>query len=195
MPRPRTVDDRALLSAAGRAMGRHGPADLTLAAVAAEAGVSAATLVQRFGSKHGLIRAVGEDAATTAHEAFARHTAHPLTALLDAYAATVASVAHAEMGNHIAHLGQDASHPDLRAAAADQARVLRTETAALLREALDAGHLRPDTDVERLARAIYLTFNGALIAWALDGGADTAADAVRTDLAFVLSVHTTGETS
>src|ERR1700754_5183738 len=100
VPRPRTVDDHALLAAAARSMGRHGPTELTLAAVAAEAGVSAATLVQRFGSKHGLIREVSEHAAATAHEVFdaARSaTDDPLAALVEAHAATVASVAHDEM--------------------------------------------------------------------------------------------------
>ena len=54
-PRPRTVSDEDLINATMRVMSRLGPVKLTLAEVAKEAGVTAATLVQRFGSKRGLM--------------------------------------------------------------------------------------------------------------------------------------------
>ena len=50
-PRPRKVTDDEVFLAAERAMSRLGPAELTLADIAGEAGVSAGLLVQRFGSK------------------------------------------------------------------------------------------------------------------------------------------------
>jgi len=56
-PRPRLASDEDILMAAFRAIARLGPARLTLADVAREAGVSAAALVQRFGSKRALLRA------------------------------------------------------------------------------------------------------------------------------------------
>ena len=40
-----------MFAAMGRVMRRVGPAELTLGAIAAEAGVTAGALVQRFGSK------------------------------------------------------------------------------------------------------------------------------------------------
>jgi len=55
-PRPRTTSDEDLLKAVHAVVTRLGP-NLTLADVAKEAGVSAATLVQRFGSKRGLLLA------------------------------------------------------------------------------------------------------------------------------------------
>ncbi|MET8542281.1 helix-turn-helix domain-containing protein, partial [Kitasatospora sp. NPDC004799] len=57
MPRPRTTSDAEILAATARAIGIHGPGRLTLAHVGAEAGVSPATLSQRFGSKRGLLLA------------------------------------------------------------------------------------------------------------------------------------------
>jgi AcrR family transcriptional regulator len=54
-PRPRTVDDAAIAMAIGRVITKLGPAKLTLAAIAREAGLSPATLVQRFGSKRNLL--------------------------------------------------------------------------------------------------------------------------------------------
>src|SRR5688500_15706603 len=62
-PRPRQNTDLQILQATFRAIARLGPAKMTLAAVAAEAGVSAASLVQRFGSKRALLLAAAADAA------------------------------------------------------------------------------------------------------------------------------------
>jgi AcrR family transcriptional regulator len=69
--RPRTVSDEELLEATARAVSRVGPARLTLADVAKEAGVVPATLVQRFGTKRGMLLALMKgllDDAVTAGE-------------------------------------------------------------------------------------------------------------------------------
>ncbi len=57
MPRPRTVPDRDLLDSALLVIRSAGPEALTFAAAAAECGLAASTLVQRFGSKAGLLQA------------------------------------------------------------------------------------------------------------------------------------------
>ena len=49
------MEDAAILRAAAEVIGRTGPARFTLAAVASEVGLVPATLVQRFGSKRGLL--------------------------------------------------------------------------------------------------------------------------------------------
>jgi AcrR family transcriptional regulator len=49
-PRPRKVSDENVLAAMQRVMSRVGPADLTLDALAREAGDPAGALVHRFGS-------------------------------------------------------------------------------------------------------------------------------------------------
>ena len=54
-PRPRTVSDEHIFVATGLAITRLGPTRLTLADVASEVGLSAAALVQRFGSKRQLL--------------------------------------------------------------------------------------------------------------------------------------------
>lgn len=62
MPRPRRISDEAVLAGALKVMFGAGPADFTLAAVAAEVGIAAPTLVQRFGDKQGLIlRALAQE--------------------------------------------------------------------------------------------------------------------------------------
>ena len=57
MARPRRISNEAVLAGALRVMFRGGPAEFTLAAVAAEAGIAPPTLMQRFGDKRGLILA------------------------------------------------------------------------------------------------------------------------------------------
>jgi len=62
MARPRRISNEAVLAGALRVMFRSGPAEFTLAAVAAEVGIAPPTLVQRFGDKRGLIlRALAQD--------------------------------------------------------------------------------------------------------------------------------------
>src|SRR5438045_4205506 len=77
-PRPRGASDADILAAAFRAVSRLGPARLTLADVAQEAGLSPATLVQRFGSKRGLLLALAGSAAEGVDACFAAlRSEHP----------------------------------------------------------------------------------------------------------------------
>lgn len=57
MPRRRTIPDADLLDAALVVVRRAGPEALTFAAAAHRSGLAASTIVQRFGSKAGLLRA------------------------------------------------------------------------------------------------------------------------------------------
>src|SRR5215216_3346341 len=64
-PRRRKAEDADVFAALVRVMLRCGPAELTLRAIAAEAGVTASALVQRFGSKRELLHAHARHAAAT----------------------------------------------------------------------------------------------------------------------------------
>jgi AcrR family transcriptional regulator len=57
MPRKRTVPDQDLLDAALVVVRSAGPEALTFGALSRETGLAASTLVQRFGTKAGLLRA------------------------------------------------------------------------------------------------------------------------------------------
>src|SRR4051794_18616590 len=63
MARPRTVSDEALLDATTRTIGEVGLRGSTLARVGASCGVSAAAVVQRFGSKRALLLALARRGA------------------------------------------------------------------------------------------------------------------------------------
>src|SRR5260370_25166553 len=86
---PRTMPDAAVLEASARVMSRYGPKDFTLAHIAREAGLAPATLIQRFGSKRGLLLALARTAAEGAGACFyavrARHPA-PFRALTASFA-------------------------------------------------------------------------------------------------------------
>ncbi len=172
MPRPRTMDDDDVLEAAGRAIGRMGAARLTLAHVAEESGLSPSTLVQRFGSKRGMLVAFAKRAASAAPGVFERaREAHasPLAALLGALAAMAEGIDSPEtLGNHLSLLQLDLSDPEMGGHAAEHARATREGIAALLARAAEAGELvvgDPEADAW-LVKAVY---DGALIGWAVEG--------------------------
>jgi AcrR family transcriptional regulator len=188
-PRPRKVSDEDVFAAAYRAMQRLGPGDLTLAEIAAEAGVTAGALAQRFGSKRALLLALADGAAASAGEMVRRiRAAHrsPLAALR-AYAECLAQLAPspAALARNLAYLQIDLADPDFRERLAVQGRVTREAFVGLLREAVDAGELRRGTDPRRLARAVEVALNGGLFTWAfyLEG---TAAGFMRGSLDAVL---------
>src|SRR5438477_12534431 len=88
-PRPRQTSDQQILAATMRVMQRLSPTQLTLAEVASEAGVVPATLIQRFGTKRGLLLAVCGAAPAAVPQQFAsgraKHSS-PLKAFIELYA-------------------------------------------------------------------------------------------------------------
>jgi AcrR family transcriptional regulator len=171
MPRTRTIDDAAILAAAAEAIGEHGPAALTLKAVADKVGLAPATLLQRFGSKRGLLLALAATGPEWANrqfrEASARHTS-PRKALIAALKAMTTSVASPEaMANNLAFLQMDLRDPDFHRLALAHAEAFRSGIRAILNEAKGAREISRDTDTRRLAEAVEAVYNGALITWAV----------------------------
>ncbi|MEV0387389.1 TetR/AcrR family transcriptional regulator [Nonomuraea sp. NPDC050643] len=173
MGRPRTTSDEAILEATARAIGRHGPQGLTLAAVAQEAGLAPATLVQRFGSKRGLLLAFAAHATRTAAEPFRRARQEhgtPLAALRAALVHLAEGVSTPEeLAGSLGFLQLDLTDPEFRANAAEHAHRTRDEIAGLLADAVAAGELAGDTEPGPLAGAVQVAYNGTLILWALTG--------------------------
>jgi AcrR family transcriptional regulator len=190
-PRPRETTDAAILEATARAISQFGPARLTLAHVAAEVGVAPATLLQRFGSKRGLLLALAQHgAATTGQEYAAIRAAHasPLAALF-AIADCMAGMASTpeSLANHVAFLHIDLTDSDFHELALSQAHAARTELQLLLDAAVKVGELVP-CDTLRLARAVQITLGGSLLAWAIERQG-TARDCLRDDLEMLLTPY------
>ena len=189
--RPRTVSDLELLQATARAVSRVGPARLTLADVAREAGVVPATLVQRFGTKRGmLLELVRLGSASQGDQMAAIRAAHasPLAALY-AVAECWAGMAGSpeELANHLSFLVMDLTDPEFHHHALVQARASHASMRGLLDDAVKAGELNA-CDTERLARLVQETIQGSLVAWAIfrEGA---ARDWVQRDLEFLLGPY------
>jgi len=190
--RPRKATDDEVFAAAYRAMTRLGPGELTLAEIAAEAGLTAGALVQRFGSKRELLLQLAAGAAD-GNASFirglrAKHRT-PLS-VLRAYAECLADLAAspAALARNLAYLQIDLTDDDFRQHLLAQARATRTAMVELLEDAISTGELARDTDPRELARAIETALSGSLITWAIyrDGA---AAKWLRDDVDAVLAPH------
>ena len=192
-PRPRATSDADILGATARIVSRVGP-HLTLADVAKEAGVSPATLVQRCGSKRGLLLACAATAPASLPGEFARiRAAHrsPLAAVRGVADCMAAMIETPEaFANSLAFLQMDLVDADFQRHAAAHSRRMAGELTRLLDEAVSAGELRK-TNTRLLARAIQAVISGALLQWAIDRDG-TVIERLREDLDTVLRPRITG---
>jgi AcrR family transcriptional regulator len=194
-PRPRKASDDEVFAAAARVMSRVGPAELTLAAIAAEAGLTAGALVQRFGSKLALLRTMSKGLAGHTDDIAAAIRAaapSPLAAVV-AYARCVAGLAPtpAALARNLAYLTLDLTDRHLYPSLLRQAQATRAAYRAYLEEAVAAGELAAGTDVAVLTRAIETAVNGSLMTWAVyrEG---PAAEWIERDVRAVLAPHLPG---
>jgi len=190
-PRPKATSDADLLAAAYRVVMRVGP-NLTLADVGKEAKVSAATLVQRFGSKRGLLLALFSTSPAGVADEFARIRQNSKSALAAIYATGDCMAAMARtpemMANSLAFLQMDLTDPDFHRHAQAHSRGTQLSIKALLDEAVAQGDLAC-RDTTRLARAVQTMMSGSLLQWAIDrdGGVN---ERVRGDLETLLKPWT-----
>ena len=183
-PRPRKVSDEEVFAATHRAMTRRGPGELTLQHVAAEAGITAGALVQRFGGKRQLLLAfaASASAATEGYIAGLPSGRGPL-ASLRAYARGMAGLARspAALARNLAYLQIDLADAEFRAHLSAQARATRTGLQRLVTEAIQQGELSDAADPAALAKLVETVLSGSLMTWAFyqEG---TAADWLEQDL-------------
>ncbi|MEU4232854.1 helix-turn-helix domain-containing protein [Nonomuraea sp. NPDC026600] len=188
--RPRTVSDEQVLAGAARVIARVGPARLTLAEVGREVGLSAATVVQRFGSKRGVLLAVarhGADALPLQVVA-AQDASAPTVALIDVLAGIAGSIRSSEeFANHLAFLLLDLADPQFQRISGDYTAAVERAIADVLAAGQAAGELISG-DLGRLPRAIHAAYNGALLTWGLAGDGSPA-EQVRDQLTLLLGPY------
>ncbi|MGH2954901.1 MAG: TetR/AcrR family transcriptional regulator [Solirubrobacterales bacterium] len=192
MPRPRTISDGAILDAVLALALRIGPARVTFAAAAAEVGLSAATLVQRFGTKRELLLAADKRGVDLWVGALDRSTAaSPLARVIEGLVLAVDPAATPEqMANGVAMLQLDLADPDFHAETLRGARAVRARIERDLSAALAAGELRSGTGVAALAKLVETTYHGAMIGWAIHREG-TLVDWMRGQVEGVLAPHRT----
>jgi AcrR family transcriptional regulator len=168
MPRKKIISDEDVLKAATRAMYAGGPADFTLAGVAKAAGIAPATLIQRFGDKHGLIvAAVAHDNKLFAEALAKLPRGRGAEAVLDVFRVLMAGndeenddAADESFGEGLLWLHQDMRDPDLNK--------LCRERFALLRAAIVARLPPLALPPQQAAQLIEATWNGTLIQWGIE---------------------------
>jgi AcrR family transcriptional regulator len=188
--RPRTVSDEQVLAGAVRVISRVGPARLTLAEVGQQVGLSAATLVQRFGSRRGLLLAVARHGVDVLPRqlAAAKHASAPVQALIEVFADIAGTVRTAEeFANHLAFLLLDLADPQFQRISRDYAIAVEQAIADVLAASRAAGELTSG-DFGQLPQAVHAAYNGALVTWGLAGDGSPA-EHVRTHLTLLLGPH------
>jgi AcrR family transcriptional regulator len=187
-PRPRATSDEHILMATYRVVSRLGP-NLTLADVAKEAGVSPATLVQRFGSKRGLLLAFASAGSGTLGDEFdqiRRKHRSPVAAIYaTAECMAAMAVTPETLSNSLAFLQIDLTDPDFHKHALAHSRATHAEIKKLLDDAVTAGELMA-CDTARLAGAVQALMGGSLLQWAIDRDGK-AAERLRQDVEVLLA--------
>lgn len=170
-PRPQKATDDEIFAAAYRAMQRLGPNELTLAQIAAEAGLTAGALVQRFGSKRQLQIALAREVAASADDmvrALRTKHASALDTIMD-YADCMAQMAATPeaLVRNLRYLTADIADPELRKPLIRQSHGTIAALRELLDEAVQRRELRRATDTRSLARTLSTLIGGALFSWAV----------------------------
>lgn len=187
--RPRGVDDAVILRVTAEVIGQVGPAGLTLAAVARAVGVVPGTLVQRFGSKRGLLLALAEQSAKDA-EAPYEGSRGGLAGVVELAVGSMDVMTTPETyANHLAFLCRDLTDPELHEHALAIHHAQGRAYEALLTEALAAGELRAGTDTGALAATVQTVVAGAGLTWALDRQG-TLADRLTRQITTALAPYT-----
>lgn len=161
-PRHRSISDSTLLAVAATVLEERGLEQLRLSDVAAASQLAAPTLVQRFGSREGLLDALATSFVREVRSVFVAAGPPPLTALAGA-------LHHLAATQHIRFF---LARP---AQAAAYATELRKHIAFSLVAAIETGQLAP-CDIAAQARRLQLGYFGAAAAALLEGSALTAED-------------------
>jgi AcrR family transcriptional regulator len=193
MARPRVIDDERLLAAAQEVQFEVGPAALTLQRVAERAGVSAATLIKRFGSKQQLFLALNRrwvDSIRPGLEAAEVGCVSPLAKLRAAALWGSEDLdSPANTANQLAALALDLQDDAMRELLAEGWLIIEEHLAGLAADAIEAGQLSPNRPAEQIARILLAAGEGTRITWcvrpvgSLVARAQADIDAVLSSLA------------
>ncbi len=169
MARPREISDQRLLAAIASAIGDRGPHKVTLADVATRAGVSTGILVQRFGSKRGMLLTFARSASPGPGIGRAlTKQGDPADVLATALAGrSGGDMEIDQFVNHLAFLHLDLADPEFREALAAQEREIFDMMLAYLHAKVSDQVLVVE-NVADLAVQVMNIRHGVRIRWAID---------------------------
>ena len=163
------TDDDAMLDAAGRALTLYGPSAFTLARAGEQAGIAAATLVKRFGSKRALFVRLSQRWVWTLEGALAATEAGAGSALQRLRAVALHSYHDLDRpdtaARQLAALAVDLQDDELRELLHRGWGIVRAHLARHVAAAVAAGELAGCPPPEQLARILFAAMEGGCVAW------------------------------
>ncbi len=165
MPRPRKTSDFDVATAAAELLASRGAAAVTFAQVAQRSGLAPPTLVQRFGSREGLLAAIGASLPERVPPLF--QPISPAESPLDRLHRALAEATPLQAAALYLL-------PNVTSSSFGDA--LRRQISLTLAAAIQAGEL-PRLDIARSARTLQIVFAGAVSQALLEG--TPAAFAIR----------------
>ena len=167
--RPRVIDDERLLAAAHELLFEVGPAAFTLQRVAERSGVSAATLIKRFGSKQQLSLALSRrwvESITPSLEAAEAGCDTPLARLRAAALWGFDDLdSPSNTANQLATFALDLQDDAMRELLAEGWLIAEEHLTRLAADAIAAGELQAGLPAEQVARILLATCEGTRITW------------------------------
>jgi AcrR family transcriptional regulator len=168
--RPRESTDNRLLDAADAVLARTGSARFTLELAAREAGVSAATLVKRFGSKRALLIASSQRWVDSINPDLPDDLGEPtLTALRRlSVGSYVDSDNRDNAANHVSSLAMDLGDPELTQLLAVGWAKQRAQLENAIARAVDEGLLPSAPRPLAASRTLFALLEGTFLGWTVE---------------------------
>lgn len=167
MVRPRLHTDEQLLDAADTVLARVGSARFTLELAAQEAGVSAPTLVKRFGSKRAVLLASSrrwvDSIDETPHFGAGEGALDALRRLSVGSYADSDQISNA--ANHVSSLAMDLGDPELTRLLGLGWERKRRQLAGVVARGIDAGEFPRTLEPAVVARTLFALLEGTFLAW------------------------------
>jgi len=189
MARPRVTTDEELLTAAQELLFEVGPGAFKLETSASRAGVSAATLIKRFGSKRQLLLALNRRWLESIGPGMAAATEQHDTAIGRLRAATLWGFEDLDSpGNaasQLAALALDLQDERMRELLAAGWNAIQGHLTRFGQAAIDAGELHGDPPAEQVARILRAAAEGTCVAWSVSPSGSLMAR-LETDLDAIL---------
>lgn len=171
MARPIETADEHLLAAADQVLMTEGPSAFTLAKAAECAGVSAATLIKRFGSKQALFLRLSQRWFESL-DGFLREQAAAHASPLARFRAVALASYHdldnpATASNQLATLAVDLQDDEMRGLLDAGWGVVRRHLEQHAADALSLGELAGCPRPDQLARIVFTAMEGGCLSWSV----------------------------